>query len=666
MRLKVYREDVDGVSGWNFFSGPTTDQLGASIDFAIDASGIFRYQYYLTAEAKNYAFILFGVSSGGAETYIAGDLDIVAGDVFYINGQSNAEGKPFGSTSWTNPIVYGPDWNKANTEAGTNRNFVRTFGGGVNPALWTWGIGDANADYNSDHNTGQFGMRIGARIVSEHNMPVCIINGAELGNPISYFQRNDLNKYDLTTNYGRELTRLNAAGLVGGIRAIIWFHGESNTFTGGNALALTTAQYFNAFSTLAVDWEQDFGNADKYYMIQIKPGCGGGNNAVAASEIQQAELNISNSFNGAKKEMQIVSTNNINQAIDNCHYNYEIGQRVGYREIGDRVTSLIKKDFYSYILPDNSLSPEPLSATFTARSSPTVASQVTMYFKRPTDDLAVINAPGGDIKSLIRLKGGNYNITSATIVNTATPPAKNFVLRVNFTPVGVQPNPTAIGFLSPEPGSVSPIPAITAGGAEGIGLVNFNNLTITQGILPVDPLNLRISSNSGKNSLTWEASDNDKFDYFEVERSETGTDFTPISNVQGSHLVGKGTYQYTDTKPNSIRNYYRIKAVQLDGKVIYSQEVAINNRTSSLIGISVYPNPVTDRANVSVTTKKAGNATLQIFDGSGKMISTRKINLLKGNNMFSAGEILDHSAGIYNLRVITDEEVFNTRVVRVK
>ena len=156
------------------------------------------------------------------------------------------------------------------------------------------------------------------------------------------------------------------------------------------------------------------------------------------------------------------------------------------------------------------------------------------------------------------------------------------------------------------------------------------------------------------------------FESFSVQRSFTGNDYTDIYQLNGTLSDGTGRYSYSDIKPNASRNYYRIKATRVDGSVVFSQEVAVNNRVATAIGISVYPNPVTDRANVSVTLKKAANATVQIFDGSGKLISTRKLSLQKGNNMFSAGEVLDHGSGIYMIRVVTEEEVYNARVVRVK
>ncbi|MBZ5855761.1 T9SS type A sorting domain-containing protein [Flavihumibacter profundi] len=676
------------------FTGVTSPNLWVQVDFNNDGDYLdsgenttiplsgptFDYTYSIKAGLFDYLFILRDGYNFLNDNFgnLAGADNVVAGDAYFITGQSNAEAKP----------VIAADQNLANFDAGSAINFVRVYGGGIGTPVW--GLGDGNKAYNADWATGQFGMRIGSRIVAEQGIPVCIMNGAELGHQIAYFQKDYPvdpnptvvdpntgltvpNPNYLTNNYGRELTRLTNAGLQNAIRAVIWFQGESNTFTYGTEnKKLSTAEYITEFNKLYNSWDADLGLADRFYMIQIKPGCDG--IADSASDIQEAERLLDD----ANPRMDIISTGNIQQ-YDKCHYRYNTGTGTtgigGYREIGNRVITLIYRDFYNptnAIPGPNSLSPAPLSAEFTKTLGwpSTIATEITMYFKRPDDDLAVINTTGGDIKSLIRLKGGTYTINSAKIVNLAIPPAKNYALRINFSQDGSQPNPTGLGFVSPEDGSVANLPAIVnnnvSNPGNGIGLINFNNLPIAIGILPADPLNLRISANQGANTLRWEVDDNPKFERFIVERGESANEFSPISQVQDNRNAGTGNYQYIDSKPNTSRNYYRIKAVQRDGKSVYSQVVAVNNRTSTVDGISVYPNPVTDRANVSLTVKNPGMATIQIFDGAGKMISTRKISLLKGNNMFSAGEILDHSAGIYTIRVVTDNEVFNARVIRVK
>lgn len=627
----------------------------------------FDFLVPITAGYYTYSFkLLNGFNTVEIES------NIVAGDAYYIQGQSNAEAKPQSG-----------DANIANNEAavqgaipgtsGGARKFIRVYGGGSSTSP-TWNLGDANKNYNEEFNLGQFGMRVGERIVREIGVPVAIMNGAELGNPIRYFQKTYTLEVDVNgrNNYARELKRLTDAGLNSHIRAVIWFQGESNTYEDNDPMhpvqhgkILTTQQYTDEYNALYNSWDTDLGLADRFYIIQIRPGCftdpdplvtepSVWETAASVLAIQDAQRRLDEN----NLRVSIVSTNNLPKYTgDNCHYSYSSG----YKKIGDRLFTLIKRDFYGGTPGPNELTPFPASVEFSARVGLTQeATQIALHFSQPFDNYAI----SGDIRGNFKLEGGSYTITAANIATDLSTSEK--YLTLDFTKnSGTTTNPTGLTYFSNASG-LTTTPALANDNGLGIGLISFSNLPLSIGILPTDPLNLRISANSGANTLKWEAENNPQFSYFLVQRSDNGTSFTDISKLQANSVIGTGNFEYIDNKPNTIRNYYRIYAMKKDGKSVLSQVVAVNNRTSSTIGITVYPNPVKDRANVGVTVKKAGMASVQIFDGAGKMVSTRKISLQKGNNMFSAGEILDQAAGIYTIRVVTEDDVFNTRIVRVK
>jgi hypothetical protein len=665
----VVTQDADNNGAYDSepASNSTTYQI---IDDAGDVRN-FDLNIPIRAGLFSYRFRLWS-----GNNHVVTSINIVAGDAYYIQGQSNAEARPVvgsgdvgvaNSQADAQGAIPGPISTDQNIGTGARR-FIRVYGGGSLSSP-TWRYGDADKDYNSEFNLGQFGMRIGERIVREKGIPVCIMNGAELGFPIQYFLK-DATKEDRsghqnenTNNYIRELARLTKAGLIGQIRAIIWFQGESNTYTGaGNyktfepyGAKLTKVEYKAAFNNLYTSWLQDIGPVANYYIIQIRPGCftASADDVMAIQEAQR-ELDAEN------PKMDIISTNDFPHYTDNCHYRYI----TGYKLIGDRVYNLLDRDFYGGDPSDGMLTPKPSNRpgegpkfSFSENGNPL---QLTLYFQHPESNFTITD----NVADKFTLLGGTYPISSVNIENLGTSAAPNNVLRINFTRgAGSPPQPIGLRFESDK------IVTGTSGfikNSTGISLIDFEILDVPFISLPIDPLKLRVSNNNSTNVLNWEADNNPMFESFSVQRSFTGNDYTDLYELKGTLYDGTGRYNYTDIKPNATRNYYRIKATRVDGSVVFSQEVGVNNRFVSAIGISVYPNPVTDRANVSVTLKKSSNATVQIFDGSGKLISTRKLALQKGNNMFSAGEILDHGSGIYLVRVLTDEEVYNARVVRVK
>lgn len=661
--LVIKDSDNDG----SYDSEPSSSTTTYKIITSASDPRNFDFEVPITAGLFSYRLRLLN-----GYNWVTTTDNIVAGDAYYISGQSNAEAKPV-DPDGTGPII-SPDINIANDEAdqqeaipggsGGARKFIRVFGGGTSKTP-KWNKGDANKDYNSEYNLGQFGMRLGARIVREQKIPVAIMNGAEYGNPIRYFQKDYTLELDGDglNNYGRELKRLTLAGLKDHIRAVIWFQGESNTYDDvdpyhsvPHGQKLSTVDYVNEFTKLYNSWVSDLGLAQQYYIIQIRPGC-----FVSQGETEQSVLAIQEAqrvLDESIPNVSIVSTNNLPKSnVDDCHYNY----LNGYKKIGDRLFTLINRDFYGKNPISDQLTPTPRKVEFSGLVPNTqIANQVSLYFNQPFDNYKIV----GDVKLRFKLEGGSYTITAATI-KTASATSENYLTLDFQQNTGTTTNPTGLSFYSNASGTSSS-PAVANGFGDSLGLISFYNYPLSLGILPVDPLSLRINSNGGSNTIIWEADNNPMFEQFIIERGVTANEFSAIGSIQGNLKSGKVTYQQVDFKPNAARNYYRIKAIKIDGKELYSQVVAVNNRTSSVAGISVYPNPVSDRANVSLTLKKAGPATLQIFDPSGRLVSTRQLNLQKGNNMFSAGELLDQSAGIYTIRVVTTEEVFNTRVVRVK
>jgi hypothetical protein len=63
---------------------------------------------------------------------------------------------------------------------------------------------------------------------------------------------------------------------------------------------------------------------------------------------------------------------------------------------------------------------------------------------------------------------------------------------------------------------------------------------------------------------------------------------------------------------------------------------------------------------------EAAMATINLHDASGRLLSSRKLQLQKGNNQFSVGELLDYNPGTYIVRVVTATETQQIRVVKAK
>ena len=273
------------------------DLVNGQFEVSFDiVAGLWSYD--IRVERKN----------AGNITLLEEAVNVVAGDVFVIQGQSNAQS-----------FAYSGDAN------GWQNNFVRCFGTS-NPTVFNdenWYFAEGNG-YFSSGAVGQWPLRMGYMLQENLQIPVAIINGADPGKPIEFFQRNDAQHEDSTTNYGRLLQRLNNAGVTNRVRAMMYYQGESD---GGRAEIHKTL-----FEALHADWEENLPNIEAYYVVQVREGCGGP--SLQLREYQRA-------FEGYLLHAKGVTANGIN-GHDGCHYDVQ-----GYKTLGEKVYKQISADLYN-------------------------------------------------------------------------------------------------------------------------------------------------------------------------------------------------------------------------------------------------------------------------------------------------------------------------------
>jgi len=141
-----------------------------------------------------------------------------------------------------------------------------------------------------------------------------------------------------------------------------------------------------------------------------------------------------------------------------------------------------------------------------------------------------------------------------------------------------------------------PFATISIGGScSNDGTVNDNSGGYSgcgQGVLPIKLLYFNGKLENEIVTLKWATAMEENFDKFIVERSSTGLDFKPIGEVEG---LGRNIYDtqtsYTleDKAPLLGYNYYRLKALDVDGAIEYFGVVVL--KSGGVKQVSVYPNP---------------------------------------------------------------------------
>ncbi len=114
--------------------------------------------------------------------------------------------------------------------------------------------------------------------------------------------------------------------------------------------------------------------------------------------------------------------------------------------------------------------------------------------------------------------------------------------------------------------------------------------------------------------LDWKVLSDDRYDYFEVEKSANGTSFISIGRV----AVGSAYFKI-DPAPYTGDNFYRIKQVNKDGTITYSNTINVYYNPSK-VNISVYPNPFDAVLHVKVNSKADDQYSVNISDITGSKV----------------------------------------------
>ncbi len=269
-----------------------------------------------------------GTQSGHRETVLHTATNLVCGDAYIINGQSNAEATDVGPTD----PPYTSDW---------IRSFGSPAGHPEGARLDYWGNAVCRSRQGGQAQVGYWGLELARRLLENQQIPICILNGAVGGTRIDQHQRNPANPEDVSTIYGRLLWRVRRAGLTHGIRAVLWHQGENDQGADGPTGGFGWETYRDYFIDLAAAWKQDYPNIQHYYVFQIWPkACSMGVNG-SDNQLREVQRTLPACFS----HLDVMSTLGI-KPPGGCHY-----PPAGYAEIARLICPLLERDLYHKVFP---------------------------------------------------------------------------------------------------------------------------------------------------------------------------------------------------------------------------------------------------------------------------------------------------------------------------
>ncbi len=151
--------------------------------------------------------------------------------------------------------------------------------------------------------------------------------------------------------------------------------------------------------------------------------------------------------------------------------------------------------------------------------------------------------------------------------------------------------------------------------------------------------------------LNWKTSDEINTKDFEVERATNNADFVTLGTVAAANIAATiNTYNFIDNDPGTPYNYYRIKEVDIDGKITYSRIIRID--FSNQFAVQLLPNPVHNKLQLLFSGMQGNRkAELSIFNVSGSKMKQMPVTL---TNQKLEVDVSALSPGMYILKVTGD------------
>ena len=196
----------------------------------------------------------------------------------------------------------------------------------------------------------------------------------------------------------------------------------------------------------------------------------------------------------------------------------------------------------------------------------------------------------------------------------------------------------------------------------------FNEYTAiipTCGALPVSLVAFNGKYSSGTSTLDWQTSQEVNNKEFQLLRSLDGNKFEVIATIAGAGNSSTiKNYQYQDRISGQGYVYYRLRQVDIDGKMTNSNIVRLS-MGNDVKSLEIYPNPFTTNFTASFSAARTAKATMQLVNMKGQLVYNTSISVTKGFNAVQMNNLPDLQSGLYQVIIFNEDFKFVGRVQKL-
>lgn len=260
-----------------------------------------------------------------------------------------------------------------------------------------------------------------------------------------------------------------------------------------------------------------------------------------------------------------------------------------------------------------------------------------------------------------------YTITFSPVTSTCIGPSTALQMNL-FTG-----SPSALTWLSGSATNTTLTSTVTLAAnacayieVDGDAGTNCNyNLTLSNGSgcpLPISLLSFKGDiMETQKIKLSWVVAAEEDLNYYLIEKSNDGVNYNYLSHVKAiGNTTQQSAYYAIDEHPFNGNNYYRLRSVDENGSQNIAAYTVVTNK-SHLPSFAVFPNPATDKINVSLANFSS-TVYVDFYDMYGKEIFSSSASCDKGNSSMEI-DISLFPEGVYFVKAFDGEKFFTKSVI---
>jgi len=154
------------------------------------------------------------------------------------------------------------------------------------------------------------------------------------------------------------------------------------------------------------------------------------------------------------------------------------------------------------------------------------------------------------------------------------------------------------------------------------------------------------------NYLYWSTASEFENNHFELHFSRDGLNFDFLAKIEANGNTNSvQKYDYLHPKAQSGVTYYQLLDVDIYGEGKYTQVISLDRTKSE--SLSIYPNPASNRIQITIELEKSSSLYFEVLDVSGRLIENFTLEASDGLNQQFL-EISNYPVGTYYLQMQSD------------